>query len=136
MIHEHPLSDSWKTKPTDRFILKWIKCHFSARVTPKLIRFTWIRPWMITLCSAVLGTLGGVVFALGWGRRKLEQFQAMALKTELLWERPMREKGLSGTDIRRRIVSGVAWKHLIPPSTHMLLRKWGVLKRLRELYTS
>ena len=71
-----------------------------------------------------------------WGRRKLEQFQAMGLKTELLWERPVHEKGLSGTDIRRRIVSGVAWKHLIPPSTHMLLRKWGVLKRLRELYTS
>jgi len=67
MIHEHPLSDSWKTKPTDRFILKWIKCHLSARVTPKLLRFTWLRPWMITLCSSVLGTLGGVIFALGCG---------------------------------------------------------------------
>ena len=70
-----------------------------------------------------------------WGRRKLEQFQAMGLKTELLWERSMHEKGLSGTDIRRRIVSGVAWKHLIPPSTHMLLRKWSVSKRLRGFYT-
>jgi len=68
-----------------------------------------------------------------WGRKKLAQFRSLGLRTEVLWERSLADKGLSGAEIRRRIVSGVAWKHLIPPSTHMLLRKWGVLKRLREL---
>ena len=67
MIGERSSSDSWKTKPTDRFILKWIKCHLSARVTPKLLPFTWLRPWMITVFSATLGSLGGLVFALGSG---------------------------------------------------------------------
>jgi phosphatidylglycerophosphate synthase len=63
----HLTSDSWKTKPTDRFVLKWIKCHLSSRVTPKLVKFSWLQPWMITVCSAGLGVIAGTVFALGWG---------------------------------------------------------------------
>lgn len=71
-----------------------------------------------------------------WGKKKLEMFQSLGLITEIMWEGSIEEKGLTGTDIRRRIISGTAWKHLIPPSTHMLLRKWGILKRLRDLKTS
>ena len=61
------LETQWRTKPTDRFVLKWIKCHLSARITPHLVRWPWVRPWQITLTSAVLGCLGGVVFGLGFG---------------------------------------------------------------------
>jgi len=57
----------WQTKPTDRFVLKWIKTHLSARITPRLTRLRWLRPWMLTLLSSVMGVSGGVVFALGWG---------------------------------------------------------------------
>ena len=59
-------SDTWKTKPTDRFVLKWIKCHLSARITPRLLGITWLQPWMITVGSACLGVVGGVFFGLGW----------------------------------------------------------------------
>jgi phosphatidylglycerophosphate synthase len=58
---------AWQTKPTDRFVLKWIKNHLSARITPKLVSHGWLRPWMITLFSSALGVLAGVVFALGFG---------------------------------------------------------------------
>lgn len=57
----------WKTKPTDRFILKWIKLNLSSRVTDRVVRFYWIRPWMVTVSSAALGTLAGLVFGLGVG---------------------------------------------------------------------
>lgn len=67
MNHEHPLSDSWKTKSTDRFVLKWIKCHLSARITPRLVNVTWLRPWMITVSSSFIGILAGTVYALGLG---------------------------------------------------------------------
>ena len=60
-------SESWKTKPTDRFVLKWVKCHLSARVTPRLLNLQWLRPWMITISSTILGVLAGVLFGLGWG---------------------------------------------------------------------
>ena len=56
----------WRTKPSDRFILKWIKCQLSARITPRLVPIKWLRPWMITLFSAALGILAGSFFALGW----------------------------------------------------------------------
>lgn len=59
--------DAWQTKPTDRFVLKWIKTHLSARITPGLLTRKWLRPWMITLFSSVLGVKAGIVFALGWG---------------------------------------------------------------------
>ncbi|MDY7031387.1 MAG: CDP-alcohol phosphatidyltransferase family protein [Thermodesulfobacteriota bacterium] len=66
MSKVHSDSDSWKTKPTDRFVLKWIKCHLSAHITPKLVVLPWLRPWMITIVSTCLGVLGGCVFAIGW----------------------------------------------------------------------
>ncbi|MGA2226625.1 MAG: CDP-alcohol phosphatidyltransferase family protein [Syntrophobacteraceae bacterium] len=63
---ELAMSD-WKTKPTDRFILKWIKMNLSARITPKLVALERLRPWMITLFSTSVGVFAGVVFAAGWG---------------------------------------------------------------------
>jgi|GEM_PF-4374121 len=50
-------SESWKTKPTDRFVLKWVKLHLSACVTPKLLNLDGLHPWMITVCSAAFGVL-------------------------------------------------------------------------------
>jgi phosphatidylglycerophosphate synthase len=55
----------WKTKPTDRFILRWIKCRLSARITPRLVPLSWLHPWMVTVASASLGVLSGLLFALG-----------------------------------------------------------------------
>lgn len=57
----------WMTKPSDRFVLKWIKCHLSAGITPCLTPYRWLKPWMITGCSMVIGMLAGIVFAAGWG---------------------------------------------------------------------
>jgi phosphatidylglycerophosphate synthase len=67
MGNGQPQSETWKTKPTDRFVLKWIKCNLSSRITPRLIRHGWLRPWMITVVSAVLGMVGGGIYALGAG---------------------------------------------------------------------
>lgn len=57
----------WRTKPTDRFILKWIKLHLSAHVTRLLVRVPWVRPAAVTVVSAGLAVAGGVALALGWG---------------------------------------------------------------------
>jgi len=57
----------WKTKPTDRFVLRWIKLNLSARITPRLATLDWLGPGMITTSAASLGVLAGVSFAFGWG---------------------------------------------------------------------
>jgi phosphatidylglycerophosphate synthase len=63
----HIGADSWKTKSSDRFILKWIKLHLSSHVTLMLYGIRGLKPWMITVFSAGLGIVAGGVFALGLG---------------------------------------------------------------------
>ena len=67
MSHDQPFSPAWQTKPSDRFVLKWIKCNLSARVTPRLTRVPWLRPWMVTVCSMSTGMIAGAIFVAGWG---------------------------------------------------------------------
>lgn len=61
------IPESWKTKPSDRFILKWIKRNLSARITPRLVGLDWLKPWMITASAMTIGVASGILFAVGWG---------------------------------------------------------------------
>ena len=71
-----------------------------------------------------------------WGRRKLEQFKALGLKTEVLWSRSSHEKGLSGAEVRRRMASGEAWEQLVPASVRDLMNLWKIPERIRKLTTT
>lgn len=68
-----------------------------------------------------------------WGRRKLERFRGMGLRTEVLWERPPEEKGLSASDIRLWMVEGGPWRDLVPPAARRLLEEWDIPARLRGM---
>lgn len=67
MEQQEVSSTEWQTKGSDRFVLKWIKRNVSARITPHLLRISWLRPWVITVFSMTLGMLAGAAFAVGWG---------------------------------------------------------------------
>jgi nicotinamide mononucleotide adenylyltransferase len=69
-----------------------------------------------------------------WGRRKLELFQQMGLKTEVLWVRTPEEKGLSASHIRQRMARDEPWEHLVPASTARLMKTWDIPARLRKLF--
>lgn len=56
---------SWMTKPTDRFILRWIKVHLSAPVSRKVAVVPWVRPWVVTATAAGLGVSAGVSYGAG-----------------------------------------------------------------------
>lgn len=68
-----------------------------------------------------------------WGKRKLEQFQELGLKTEVLWERPATQKGLTASAIRRRMTTGESWENMVPPATARLLEEWNLAERLVKL---
>ncbi len=57
---------AWRTKPTDRFILKWIKLYLSAPISSRLVRVQGLQPWMITLFSSLIGIAAGCMMALGF----------------------------------------------------------------------
>ena len=69
-----------------------------------------------------------------WGRRKLEMFQSLGLRTEVLWVRSAEEKGLSAEHVRRLMAAGRLWEHLVPPAVAGLMRKWNISLRLRDLF--
>jgi nicotinamide mononucleotide adenylyltransferase len=68
-----------------------------------------------------------------WGLRKLELFEAAGLQTEVLWSRPISEKGLSATEIRNKIARGLPWEHLAPPAVSRFVAEWNIRERLRNL---
>lgn len=74
-----------------------------------------------------------------WGRRKLKIFRSLGLETDVMWEKSPEEKGLTGSAIRRYMIRGEPWKHLVPASTAVLLDQWGIpdlLNRVSNCDTS
>ncbi|PLX50857.1 MAG: nicotinate-nucleotide adenylyltransferase [Desulfobulbaceae bacterium] len=67
-----------------------------------------------------------------WGQKKLERFQELGLATEILWQRPLAEKGLTSTTIRQRILEDQPWQHLVPKPVAAMLTTLDIKKRLQE----
>ncbi len=67
-----------------------------------------------------------------WGRRKMEIFQSLRLRTSVLWERPPEQKGIRASEIRKRISTGKQWEEFVPKATSRLLKEMKILDRLRE----
>jgi nicotinamide-nucleotide adenylyltransferase len=66
-----------------------------------------------------------------WGRRKRDRFRELGLRTNVLWELPPEEKGITGREVRRRMIAGEPWAEMVPPETARLAREWGLVDRLR-----
>jgi nicotinamide-nucleotide adenylyltransferase len=66
-----------------------------------------------------------------WGRRKLEYFRSLGLRTHVLWERAPESKGLSGARVRQAMIRNEPWEHMVPESTAVLCRAWDIAGRMR-----
>jgi nicotinamide-nucleotide adenylyltransferase len=71
-----------------------------------------------------------------WGRRKKAYFDSLGLRTLVLREVSLAEKGISGSDVRGLMQHGQRWQHLVPKSVAKLLELWNVPQRLRDAATS
>lgn len=68
-----------------------------------------------------------------WGRRKQQYFKSLSMITHVLWEVPPDKKGVSASDVRERIATHQAWEHLVPAGVPMLIERWNIRDRLKEL---
>jgi len=68
-----------------------------------------------------------------WGRRKLQRFQDLGLDVEVLWERDSLHKGISASEVRRRMLAGEPWESLTAPGVAPLLEQWELPARLRAV---
>ena len=71
-----------------------------------------------------------------WGREKKKMFEKLGLKIQVLWEGPLEEKGVNGTDIRDLILKGENWDHFVPHTVTHLLTKWDIRMRLKKIRES
>ena len=67
-----------------------------------------------------------------WGRQKKKYFESLNLKVHVLREVKSEEKGISGSEVRRRMASGLEWKHLVPGAVALLLENWKIPERLMQ----
>ncbi len=58
-------------------------------------------------------------------------FSSLGLKTHVLREVAVDQKGLSASDIRRRMTQNDPWEDFVPPSVADLMKKWDIPGRLR-----
>ena len=69
-----------------------------------------------------------------WGKKKLERFRSLGLPVDIMWERPLSEKGISGAQVRLSMAEGKPWEDLVPASTRDLMHQWDIPTRLKSLF--
>jgi len=68
-----------------------------------------------------------------WGKQKLEMFTRMGLITEILWEKPLAQKGINASEVRRLMAKNQTWEHLVPKAVERLMKEWEIPKRIKQL---
>ncbi len=68
-----------------------------------------------------------------WGRAKRDYLLGAGLDVRVLWEVAPRDKGISGSHVRRLMAEDGDWESLVPPATARLCRTWDVPGRLRPM---
>ena len=68
-----------------------------------------------------------------WGRKKLNYFESMGLKTHVIRKVSIEEKGISASEIRKFMMNNQPWEHLVPKSIAHLMKQWKIPERLKKL---
>lgn len=68
-----------------------------------------------------------------WGQEKYDTLTGLGLRVEVLWKRKPEEKGTTGTEVRKLIMEGKPWDHLVPKSVHKYITKNRLDERIIRL---
>ncbi len=68
-----------------------------------------------------------------WGRQKKQYLESLGLRIHIMWEVTIENKGLSSSDIRKSMINGVSWEHLLPQSVVKLMKEWEIPLRLKKI---
>ena len=71
-----------------------------------------------------------------WGKKKLSYFESLGLKTHIIKEVSLEEKGISASEIRNFMINNQPWEHLVPKRLAHLMKQWKIPARLKKLNQS
>ena len=66
-----------------------------------------------------------------WTQKNEKLFEYWGLNTEILWRKDPQDKGISGTEIRQRILAGEKWNDLVPRTVYNYVINHGIDNRIR-----
>lgn len=68
-----------------------------------------------------------------WGRHKKKMFEDAGRTVDVMWERPLKDKGLSASEVRKSMAVGVAWQYMVPEGVADVILRVGGEARVRKL---
>lgn len=66
-----------------------------------------------------------------WGYEKKKKLEKIGCSVEVLWEVPEKEKGISGSDVRKLIADNKDWKRYVPKYVYEYIKDNHLDERLR-----
>ena len=70
-----------------------------------------------------------------WGRHKRDTLLSLGLAVDVMWERNIEQKGITGTLVRDSIAAGGQWENLVPEAVARIMRDRSLAVRIREMYS-
>lgn len=67
-----------------------------------------------------------------WGEKKKKLLENIGCDVEVMWKRTDAERFTSGTEVRRRIISGEDWSGLVPSFVYKYVKEHGIDKRIKD----
>lgn len=69
-----------------------------------------------------------------WGREKLKTLNSLGLSVEVMWERSLEQKPISGSLLRKKISSGEEWEYLVPSAVATYIKENDLCKKVTGNY--
>lgn len=66
-----------------------------------------------------------------WTRKNEELLRRLGLETEVLWIREAREKGITGSQVRQRILGSERWSDMVPRTVYDYVISHGIDDRIK-----
>ena len=71
-----------------------------------------------------------------WGRQKKKYLESLGLNVYVLWEVALEKKGISGQEVRKKMINDQPWEQFVPKTVQNLIIEWNIIQRLKNLNTS
>lgn len=69
-----------------------------------------------------------------WGREKLKILKTLGLSVEVMWERSLEQKPISGSLLRKKISHGEEWEYLVPTAVASYIKEHNLCKKITNNY--
>ena len=68
-----------------------------------------------------------------WSEDNKKVLEGLGFRTEVIWQKSPEEKGITGAEVREKIITGQEWKSLVPKTVYQYIVKRNLDERVKRL---